>query len=121
MPGKPPINNSGQQQGYAIGQSLGNQNYTAGGIGQIITGITGGLVNLQNNAGNNTQLPLASLFSGTGTSLKMVVYWGVAALALVALAGPYPDLATGFTVLLIIGVLLTHYQEYIGLFSPPAK
>lgn len=75
--------------------------------------------------GNNSkssaqpQASLSSLFSGTGTSLKYVVYWGVAALALIALAKPYPDLATGFTVLLIVGVVLTHANDYIGLFSPP--
>lgn len=54
-------------------------------------------------------------------SIKYVFYWGIAALALVALAGPAPELATGFTVLLIVGVVLTHYQEYVGLFNPPAK
>lgn len=54
-------------------------------------------------------------------NIKYTVYWGVAALALVALAAPYPNLATGFAVLLIVGVVLTHYQEYIGLFSPPTK
>jgi hypothetical protein len=54
-------------------------------------------------------------------SLKYVFYWFIAALALVALAGPYPDMATGFTVLLIVGVLLTHYKEYTALFAPPAK
>lgn len=53
-------------------------------------------------------------------SIKYVFYWGIAALALIALAGPYPDMATGFTVLLIVGVVLTHYQDYIGLFNPPA-
>ena len=54
-------------------------------------------------------------------SIKTTVYWGVAALALVALAGPYPNLATGFAVLLIVGVVLTHYQDYIGFFNPPKK
>jgi hypothetical protein len=54
-------------------------------------------------------------------SIKYVFYWGIAALALFALAGAYPELATGFTVLLMVGVLLTHYQDYIGLFAPPAK
>ncbi len=43
---------------------------------------------------------------------KQVFYWGIAALALIALASPYPDLATGFTVLLIAGVLLTHWKDY---------
>ena len=54
-------------------------------------------------------------------SLKYVMYWGIAALALVALSGPYPELATGFTVLLIVGVVLTHYQEYVGIFTLPKK
>ena len=79
-----------------------------------------------NVLGNTSGTPVASgigaLFnSSTGVSVKYVMYWGVGALALIALAGPYPDMATGFTVLLIVGVLLTHYQEYTALFAPPKK
>lgn len=54
-------------------------------------------------------------------SIKYVFYWGVAALALVALAGPMPNIATMLVLLLITGVVLTHYQQYVGLFTPPKK
>lgn len=54
-------------------------------------------------------------------SLKYVFYWGIAAIALIALAGPYPTMATMFVVLLIVGVVLTHYQDYVKLFTPPSK
>jgi hypothetical protein len=54
-------------------------------------------------------------------NIKYVIYWGVAALALIALAGPYPEMATGFTVLLIAGVLLMHWQDYAGYLKPPTK
>lgn len=52
-------------------------------------------------------------------NIKYVFYWGVAALALVALAGPAPDLATMLVLVLIVGVVLTHYQQYVALFTPP--
>lgn len=48
-------------------------------------------------------------------SPKNVIYWGVAALALFALAGPAPDIATIFVMILITGVVLTHAGEYIAL------
>ena len=51
--------------------------------------------------------------------VKYVFYWGIAALALIALAAPYPDIATMFVVILIVGVVLTHYKDYIALLSPP--
>lgn len=43
---------------------------------------------------------------------KTVFYWGISAIALVALAGPLPDIATGLVILLIFGVLLTHWKDY---------
>ena len=52
-------------------------------------------------------------------NIKYVFYWGVGAIALVALAGPYPELATMLVLVLIVGVVLTHYKDYIGLFTPP--
>ena len=106
MPGFPgpaqsTLKNAGPgQQGQAIAQQLGN---TAPGYVPVAS-------------------TLGDLFnSSTGTSIKYIIYWGIAALALYALAGPYPDLATGFTVLLIVGVVLTHYRDYVKLFSPPSK
>jgi hypothetical protein len=61
------------------------------------------------------------IFSGSigGVSIKYVFYWGVGALSLIALAGPYPDVATVLTLILITGVVLSHAQEYAALFTPP--
>lgn len=47
-------------------------------------------------------------------TLKQTIYWVVAALALLMLADPLPDVATMFVVLLIAGVLLTHWSDYAG-------
>lgn len=58
------------------------------------------------------------------SSIKAFFYWGVGALALIALADPYPTLATGLAILLIVGVVLTHYQQYgqlLGGFSAATK
>lgn len=49
------------------------------------------------------------------TTYKGVVYWGVSALALVALAGPLPDVATLLAIILIAGVLFTHADTYLNL------
>lgn len=54
-------------------------------------------------------------------TLKQTIYWGVAALALLMLADPLPDVATMFAVLLIIGVLLTHWSDYASLLTPPGS
>ena len=43
---------------------------------------------------------------------KQVFYWGISAIALVALASPMPDVATGLVVILIFAVLLTHWKDY---------
>lgn len=51
--------------------------------------------------------------------VKQVFYWGIASMALLALAGPFPQVATGFVVLLIVGVLLTHWQDYTQYLAPP--
>lgn len=50
-------------------------------------------------------------------SYKGVVYWGVAALALVALAGPLPDIATLLAVILIAGVALNHINDYLTILN----
>ena len=55
--------------------------------------------------------------------MKHFFYWAVAGLALVALAAPYPDLATMLVVILIVGVVLHHYQDYLsilGSVTPPS-
>jgi hypothetical protein len=48
-------------------------------------------------------------------TLKHFFYWCVGGLALIALADPYPDMATMLVVLLIVGVLLNHYKDFVGL------
>lgn len=53
-------------------------------------------------------------------NLKKLIYFVVAALSLVALAGPMPDVATGFMVLLLLGTVITHYKDLAPYFSIPA-
>lgn len=56
-------------------------------------------------------------------TLKHFFYWSVGGLALIALAGPFPDLATLLVVILIVGVLLTHAPQYISIVqanTPPS-
>lgn len=56
-------------------------------------------------------------------NVKHFFYWSGGAIALIALAGPYPDLATGLIVLIIIGVVLAHYQDYFNMLqgvTPPS-
>lgn len=52
---------------------------------------------------------------------KQVFYFGVASLALIALAGPLPDVATAFVLLLILGVLLSHAKELMPFLAFPKK
>jgi hypothetical protein len=59
--------------------------------------------------------------SKTPLALKQTFYYGIAAMALLALAGPYPRVATGFVALLIVGVLFTHWKVYVGYLTPPQK
>jgi hypothetical protein len=54
---------------------------------------------------------------GMSTTLKEVVLYGVAALALIALAAPAPDVATLLVVILIAGVLLNNWGDYASLFG----
>jgi uncharacterized protein YhhL (DUF1145 family) len=54
-------------------------------------------------------------------SIKYVFYWGVAAIALLALAAPFPDVATMLAVILIVGVVVTHANDYAAILKPPAK
>lgn len=50
---------------------------------------------------------------------KYLLYWGVAALALIGFAGVYGKGAIMLAVVLVVGVLLIHWQDYVGLFNPP--
>ena len=48
-------------------------------------------------------------------NIKNFFYWCVAALALIALASPYPDMATLLVIILICGVVLTHASDYVSI------
>lgn len=74
-------------------------------------------LNLNLNLGN----PPPPNNGGVPLALKQTFYYGIAAMALIALAGPYPRVATGFAVLLIIGVLFTHWGDYVSYLTPPTK
>ncbi len=47
-------------------------------------------------------------------NIKHFFYFGIAALALIALAGYMGKAAIVFTFILITGVLLTHWSDYKG-------
>ena len=47
--------------------------------------------------------------------IKHIFYFGIAALAIFALAGPMPDIATMLVLVLIAGVVITHASDYIAL------
>ena len=60
----------------------------------------------------------APTISGTQVSWHMVVLWYLGAIALVALAGPAPNIATWIAILLIVGLLLSRwstYQTFLGI------
>lgn len=50
-------------------------------------------------------------------NIKEVFLYGVGALALIALAGPFPDAATMLALILIAGVVLANAQDYANLIS----
>lgn len=54
---------------------------------------------------------------GFGSQWHMYILYGMGILALIALAGPYPSIATWIVVLLIALVLLSNwstYAQYLG-------
>lgn len=53
--------------------------------------------------------------------LKTALYWGISAVALVAFAGFAGKAAIMLAVLLVVGVLLIHWQDYAGLLNPPKQ
>ena len=68
------------------------------------------------------QAPYANPGSGgfiTNLSgIKLWLYWGVGAIALIALAGAQPQVAIFLAVILIAGVLLIHWNDtYAAFFS----
>lgn len=64
---------------------------------------------------------MASTNTVGGISVAYVFYWGIAAVALLALAAPFPNMATAIIAILIVGTVLINYQDYQKLFTPPAK
>ena len=52
-------------------------------------------------------------------NLKTFIYFGVGALALLALADKLPRAAIMLMIILIAGVLLTHWQDYVDYLSIP--
>jgi hypothetical protein len=50
-------------------------------------------------------------------TIKTVFLYGIAALALIALASPLPDVATLLAVILIVGVVLNNWQDYAPYFQ----
>lgn len=56
-----------------------------------------------------------------GLNIKLFVLWSVGALAIIALADPYPDLATVLVVLLIAEALFSNLNTYLGIFSGDVK
>lgn len=54
-------------------------------------------------------------------NLKTFFYFGIAGLALIALADFMPKAAIMFAVILLMGVVLTNYQSYASLLIPPKK
>lgn len=69
--------------------------------------------NVQAAANNQPTSPLS-------VNPKLIVYWFIAGLALIALAGPLPDVATGLALLLIFAVVLSDVQGFTSLLTPPA-
>lgn len=70
--------------------------------------------NLNAKAGGSAAQPLTIDF-------KQMVYWGVGALALIALAGPAPDIATWLVVLLLMLVVLSDVETFTNLLKPPTS
>lgn len=52
-------------------------------------------------------------------NIRTFFYYGVGALALIALADFLPKAAIMFTIILVVGVVLTNWQVYAPFLSPP--
>lgn len=78
------------------------------------------LVNLiQGVSGNAAAAAQKQPTTPLNVNFKLMVYWTVGALALVALAGPAPDMATMLAIILIFLVLLSDIKLYTGYLTPP--
>lgn len=67
------------------------------------------------SSGSNKPGTTGTGTTGTGTtipSFKTFLFYGVSALALIALADFLPKAAIMLAIILVVGVLLTHWQDY---------
>lgn len=61
----------------------------------------------------------SSSTTGLFPDIKTFFFYGISALALIALANYMPKVAIMFAFLLIAGVLLTHWSDYAGYLQAP--
>ncbi len=74
--------------------------------------ITGNISSASNTSANAPQWTLPNV--------KIMLYWGFGAAALVLLAGPAPDAATWLAVILLVLILLSDVGLYLPYLKPPA-
>lgn len=53
-------------------------------------------------------------------NVKHFFYWTAGGVALFALAAPFPDLATMLVVIIMVGVLLAHWKDYLAYINAAA-
>ncbi len=75
--------------------------------------ITGNISAASNTSANAPQWTIPNV--------KQMLYWGFGATALVLLAAPAPDAATWLAVILLVLILLSDVQLYMGYIKPPAS
>ncbi len=75
--------------------------------------------NVLGNTGTNQPIfgGVGNLFQGL--TIKTFFFYGISAASLIALAEYQPKLAILFVVILIVGVLLTHWQDFAPLLKGP--
>lgn len=67
---------------------------------------------------NNADKSKSNVVAGTSTPWHIVVLWFLGAVALLALADPAPNIATGLVLVIILGTLLNNwdtYKAYLGI------
>lgn len=52
-------------------------------------------------------------------NIKQIFYWLIAAIALITLADPFPQLAILLAWILVVGILLMNWKDYSSLLNPP--
>lgn len=80
-------------------------------LANLINGVSG---NLNAKSSGAAVAPL-------NVNFKQIAYYGVGGLALIALAGPAPDVATWLVVLLLMLVVLSDVNLYTNLLKPPTS